>query len=79
LTLETGRKNQIRVQLAALGHPIIGDRKYGARTDPARRLALHSCELKFRHPLSGESMEFHSALPGRLKALIERRRVAHAN
>jgi 23S rRNA pseudouridine1911/1915/1917 synthase len=79
LTLETGRKNQIRVQLAALGHPIIGDRKYGARTDPARRLALHSCELKFRHPLSGASMEFHSALPGRLKTLIERRRVARAN
>jgi 23S rRNA pseudouridine1911/1915/1917 synthase len=79
LTLETGRKNQIRVQLAALGHPIVGDRKYGARTDPARRLALHSCELKFRHPLSGASMEFHSALPGRLKALIERRRVARAN
>ncbi len=72
LTLETGRKNQIRVQLATLGHPIIGDRKYGGRTDPVRRLALHSCELKFRHPLSGASMEFHSALPGRLKALIER-------
>ena len=56
LTLETGRKNQVRVQLAALGHPIIGDRKYGARTDPARRLALHSCDLKFRHPVSGAPM-----------------------
>jgi len=77
LTLETGRKNQVRVQLAALGHPIIGDRKYGASTDPARRLALHSCELKFRHPVSGASMEFHSGLPGQLKQLIERR-VAHA-
>jgi 23S rRNA pseudouridine1911/1915/1917 synthase len=73
LTLETGRKNQIRVQLAALGNPVIGDAKYGARTDPAGRLALHSCELKFRHPLSGALMEFRSALPGRLKALIERR------
>ena len=77
LTLKTGRKNQIRVQLAALGHPIIGDRKYGASTDPARRLALHSCELKFRHPVSGASMEFHSGLPGQLKQLIEPR-VAHA-
>ncbi len=76
LTLETGRKNQIRVQLAALGHPIIGDRKYGARTDPVRRLALHSCELKFRHPVSGASMEFRAALPGRLKALTEHRRSA---
>ncbi len=73
LMLETGRKNQIRVQLAALGHPIVGDRKYGARTDPARRLALHSCELKFRHPVSDAAMEFRIALPGRLKALTERR------
>ncbi len=81
LTLETGRRNQIRVQLAALGHPVIGDRKYGAKfgakfdgkTDPARRLALHACELKFRHPVSGAPMEFHSALPPRLKALIEAR------
>jgi 23S rRNA pseudouridine1911/1915/1917 synthase len=81
LTLETGRRNQIRVQLAALGHPVIGDRKYGAKfgakfdgkTDPARRLALHACELKFRHPVSGAPMEFHSALPARLKVLIEAR------
>jgi 23S rRNA pseudouridine1911/1915/1917 synthase len=77
LTLETGRRNQIRVQLAALGHPVAGDRKYGAKigpkTDPARRLALHACELKFRHPVSGAPMEFHSALPARLKALIEAR------
>ena len=79
LTLETGRKNQIRVQLAALGHPIIGDRKYGARTDPARRLALHSCELKFRHPVSGALMEFRAALPGRLKALTEHRRSARGD
>ena len=72
-TLETGRRNQIRVQLAALGHPVAGDRKYGAKTDPARRLALHACELKFRHPVSGAPMEFHSALPSRLKALVEAR------
>jgi 23S rRNA pseudouridine1911/1915/1917 synthase len=69
LTLESGRKHQIRVQLGALGHPIVGDRKYGAQSDPARRLALHSCELKFRHPISGASMEFRSALPGHLNAL----------
>ncbi len=78
LTLETGRKHQIRVQLAALGHPIVGDRKYGAQSDPARRLALHSCELKFRHPVSDAPMEFRSALPSRLNALIERRRTARA-
>ena len=79
LTLETGRKHQIRVQLAALGHPIVGDRKYGARSDPARRLALHSCELKFRHPVSDAPMEFRSVLPARLNALIERGRAARAS
>ena len=74
LTLETGRKHQIRVQLAAIGHPILGDRNYGAANDGVRRLALHSCELKFRHPLSGTAMEFHSALPDALKKLFQRRR-----
>ena len=66
LTLETGRKHQIRVQMAGLGHPIVGDRKYGATTDPAHRLALHSSELKFRHPVSGTPMNFHSPMPTRL-------------
>jgi len=73
LTLETGRKNQIRVQLSAIGHPIVGDRKYGARTDPVKRLALHSYELKFEHPLTGAPMEFRSSVPNRLKKLLERR------
>jgi 23S rRNA pseudouridine1911/1915/1917 synthase len=70
LTLETGRKNQIRVQMAGLGHPVVGDRKYGATTDPARRLALHSCELKFHHPVSGAPMEFRSAMPTRLIEIL---------
>lgn len=72
LTLETGRKHQIRVQLATVGHPIVGDRRYGADRTKTR-LALHSCELKFRHPVSGASMEFRSALPTPLNALVERR------
>jgi len=69
-TLETGRKNQIRVQVAGLGHPIVGDRKYGATTDPARRLGLHSSELKFRHPVSGIPMNFQSLLPTSLKKIL---------
>ncbi|HYR79440.1 MAG TPA: RNA pseudouridine synthase, partial [Candidatus Dormibacteraeota bacterium] len=63
LQLETGRKNQIRVQLAAFGHPIVGDRKYGAKTDSARRLMLHSCELSFSHPVSRAPMKFVSTPP----------------
>ena len=51
--------------------------KFGAKidgkTDPARRLALHACELRFRHPVLGAPMEFYSALPARLKVLIEAR------
>ncbi len=72
ITLETGRKHQIRVQLAGAGLPVVGDRKYNARTDPARRLALHSCELLFRHPVSGAPLEFRSALPANLKRLVPR-------
>jgi 23S rRNA pseudouridine1911/1915/1917 synthase len=71
LTLETGRKHQIRVQLAGLGNPVVGDRKYGVRTDLARRLALHSCELRFHHPVTGASMEFRSVLPNPLRQLLE--------
>jgi 23S rRNA pseudouridine1911/1915/1917 synthase len=70
LTLETGRKNQIRVQMSGFGHPIVGDHKYGATTDPARRLALHSSELKFRHPVSGAPMNFQSPLPTNLKKIL---------
>jgi 23S rRNA pseudouridine1911/1915/1917 synthase len=70
LTLDTGRKNQIRVQLAEAGHPIVGDEKYGAATDPAHRLALHATELNFRHPESGESLSFKSPLPDKLRSLI---------
>lgn len=70
LTLETGRKNQLRVQLANAGHPIVGDAKYGAKTDPARRLALHAGELIFRHPTTAKILHFTSPLPPRLRALL---------
>lgn len=53
LRLVTGRRGQIRAQLAATGHPIAGDREYGARTDPLRRLALHATRLGFVHPRGG--------------------------
>lgn len=66
IELETGRKNQIRAQFASIGHPIAGDRKYGAGSDPFGRLALHASRLVFRHPHTGEIMEFNSPAPFRI-------------
>jgi 23S rRNA pseudouridine1911/1915/1917 synthase len=63
LRLGTGRRHQIRVQLAALGHPIVGDREHGASTDPLRRLCLHATRLGFRHPATGARVEFESLPP----------------
>lgn len=72
----TGRKNQIRVHMADMGHPLIGDEKYGSRTDPAGRLGLHAFELSFDHPATGERLTFTSPLPDklRLKGLISKQR-----
>jgi 23S rRNA pseudouridine1911/1915/1917 synthase len=70
LTLDTGRKNQIRVQLAEAGHPILGDEKYGATSDPAGRLALHAVELSLRHPITGEALHFESRIPDKLRSAV---------
>jgi 23S rRNA pseudouridine1911/1915/1917 synthase len=61
--LETGRKNQIRVHSNWIGHPIAGDKKYGAASDPFKRLALHADTLSFVHPITGKEMIFNSRLP----------------
>ncbi|WP_102406806.1 RluA family pseudouridine synthase [Parabacteroides bouchesdurhonensis] len=63
LELETGRKNQIRAQMQSIGHPIAGDYKYGADTDPAGRLMLHARKLYFIHPETGEEMCFETRTP----------------
>ena len=63
ISLETGRKNQIRVHLADIGHPIVGDDKYGSKVDPIRRLALHAHKLSFEHPKTGQTKTFTSPLP----------------
>jgi 23S rRNA pseudouridine1911/1915/1917 synthase len=62
--LESGRKHQIRAHLAEQGHPIVGDKPYGSRTNPLCRLALHAQNLKFKHPRTLEVMEFCSPCPG---------------
>jgi len=70
LTLETGRRHQIRVQLADAGCPIVGDKKYGATTNPIKRIALHASTLRFPHPVTRKEMRFDSPLPGDLGALV---------
>jgi 23S rRNA pseudouridine1911/1915/1917 synthase len=70
LTLETGRRHQIRVHLRDAGCPIVGDEKYGAKSNPARRLGLHSCFLKVAHPVTEKEMRFDSRLPVELARLV---------
>lgn len=70
LALETGRRHQIRVQLADAGCPVIGDKKYEAKTDPAKRLGLHASFLRFRHPTTGKELSFTSPLPKTLARLV---------
>lgn len=70
ITLVTGRKNQIRVHMADMGHPVVGDKKYGAQTDPLGRLGLHACSLAFRHPVTDNLLEFTSKMPGKFEALF---------
>ena len=67
--LETGRKNQIRVHSQWIGHPIAGDRKYGAETNPIGRLALHAQGLSFIHPWTGKVLKFSSSTPRNFKTI----------
>ena len=63
LKLETGRKNQIRVHLQDLGHPVCGDIKYGNGDDPVGRLCLHAYRLDFYHPITNEPLHFETPTP----------------
>ena len=68
--LETGRKNQIRVHSADMGHPVCGDVKYGNGDDPLHRLCLHAYMLCFTHPVTGEPMEFSTPIPTIFRSLF---------
>ncbi len=63
VSLETGRRHQIRTQLSAAGHPICGDRLYGSMRKFPLGIALHAMHLQISHPIGGRPMEFHSELP----------------
>lgn len=61
--LETGKKNQIRVHCQIAGHPVVGDKKYGAKANPVKRLCLHARLLAFSHPITKKEMRFESPVP----------------
>ncbi len=69
--LETGRKNQIRVHSADMGHPVCGDVKYGNGDDPIHRLCLHAYVLCFYHPVTHRRMEFETPIPPLFRSLFK--------
>ena len=68
--LDTGRKNQIRVHMKDLGHPITGDRRYGAGSSPIHRMALHAQTLRFVHPITRKDMNFTTPVPSSFARLV---------
>lgn len=69
VNIDTGRKNQIRVHMADMKHPILGDKKYGAKTNPIKRLALHAYRLVVQNPITKKEMTFKAPLPPKLRKI----------
>jgi 23S rRNA pseudouridine1911/1915/1917 synthase len=72
ITTQTGRKHQIHVHLAGLGHPIIGDKEYGSKKNPLQRLGLHASRLGFVHPITGKKMSFEVDAPPAFRKMFAR-------
>ncbi len=70
VTLQTGKKNQIRLHMQELGHSIVGDKKYGASGSPIGRLGLHASVLAFIHPVTGKELHFVSKAPAKFRRLV---------
>ena len=73
-SLETGRKNQIRVHMQDIKHPIVGDKKYGASGNPIKRLGLHARVLEFIHPITEKEYKFETSIPGAFDKVFKRMR-----
>jgi tRNA pseudouridine32 synthase/23S rRNA pseudouridine746 synthase/23S rRNA pseudouridine1911/1915/1917 synthase len=71
LRLETGRKNQIRVHCQDAGHSVVGDKKYGSKASPLKRLCLHAHLLAFKHPVTNRDMRFESPVPEAFYDLVK--------
>lgn len=69
--IDTGRRNQIRVHFSESGHPIVGDKKYGCRTNPVKRLCLHANMLEFIHPVSKKMVSIKCDVPSEISGLIK--------
>ncbi len=72
IQIETGRKNQIRVAMQGINHPIIGDKKYGSTKNPLRRICLHASRLVIENPITHETMEFNAKIPREFKIFNEK-------
>ncbi|MEZ5082226.1 MAG: RNA pseudouridine synthase [Bacteroidales bacterium] len=70
INLSTGKKNQVRVHMKDIGHPVAGDKKYGAKTNPMGRLGLHAWVLAFDHPVNNEPMRFETPVPRKFMRLF---------
>ena len=72
LSLDTGKKNQIRAHLASHGYPLAGDEEHRAHTDPFHRLCLHARTLEFDHPFTGEHMKFEVPEPEEWSTYVQK-------
>lgn len=71
INIKTGRKNQIRVHLSELGHPVMGDKKYGAKTNPLKKMGLVANKLIIKHPITKNEIIFETDIPLEFKKMFK--------